>query len=57
MKPIPSAPRRKSSAPRDGLAGIGYQLLRLADPCGVPSLLTLEGRVEANVERPLAWGE
>ena len=26
-----------------GIAGIGYQLLRLADPRGVPSVLTLEG--------------
>jgi lantibiotic modifying enzyme len=26
----------------DGLAGIGYQLLRLADPEGVPSVLTLD---------------
>ncbi|GAB2630774.1 type 2 lanthipeptide synthetase LanM family protein [Nocardia goodfellowii] len=27
----------------DGLAGIGYQLLRLAEPDGIPSVLILEG--------------
>ena len=26
-----------------GIAGVGYQFLRLADPDGVPSVLALEG--------------
>ena len=40
-----------------GLAGIGYQLLRLADPKEVPSVLTLEppsGAVRASTEVALA---
>ena len=35
-----------------GIAGIGFQLLRLADPARVPSLLTLEGPAGAGRTSP-----
>jgi lantibiotic modifying enzyme len=34
-----------------GLAGIGYELLRLAEPVRVPSVLVLEGPTRAGVRR------
>src|SRR5205823_8184069 len=35
-----------------GLSGIGYQLLRLAAPSHLPSVLAFEGRVTAAVAAP-----
>ena len=39
-----------------GLAGIGYELLRLADPMLVPSVLSLEGPAYSPLVRPREEG-